>query len=154
MPETDRPRILAPAPLIYLAGFALVLAVHWIWPVSLTGHPGTPWIGRAVLFPGLALNLWGVWSMRRSGTPINPYRPTRVLVAAGPFRISRNPLYTGLHLVLLGLVLILDSLWGPAIMGGVALVMHLGVILPEERYLEARFGERYRRYRATVRRYL
>lgn len=154
MNEPDHPRVIGPAPVFYLAAFLLVPGLHWLWPLPIVGHPVTPWLGRAVLFIGLALNLWGLWSLKRHGTPINPYRPVRVLVSDGPFRFSRNPLYVGLHLVLFGLVLILDTAWGLAVLLVLLAVIHFGVILPEERYLEARFGGAYKRYRATIRRYL
>lgn len=150
--QRDHPRIIAPAPLLYLAAFVLVM--HWNWPLPVLNHAVLAWIGRAILVLGLALNLWGVWSMKRHRTPINPYRPVQTVVTTGAFRISRNPLYVGLDLILLGLVLILDSVWALAVLLVLLAVMHFGVILPEERYLEAKFGEKYNRYRATVRRYL
>ncbi len=59
----------------------------------------------------------------------------------------------GLDLVFLGLILILNKLWGALALLAVLVVMHYGVILREERYMEARFGEPYRQYCATTRRY-
>lgn len=154
MPQPDRPDIIAPPPLLYLAAVALVSGLHWAWPLPMVDHVLVAWTGWAVLLLGLALNLWGAWSMRRERTPINPYRPVAAIVTSGAFRISRNPLYVGLDLAVLGLVLILDSLWGIPILVALLAVMHYGVILPEERHLEKQFGQAYNRYRAAVRRYL
>lgn len=154
MPQPDRPPIIAPAPLLYLGAFLLVLGLHWNWPLPMLNHAVMEWIGRAILFLGLALNSWGVWCMLRNRTPINPYRPVKTIVSSGAFRISRNPLYVGLDLILLGLVLIFDSVWGFAVLLVLLAIMHYGVILPEERYLERKFGAEYRRYRGAVRRYL
>lgn len=154
MTGPDRPAIAVAPPLLYLAALAAVIALHWLWPVAILAYPAAAWIGAVLLALGLALNLWGAWSLKRARTPINPYRPTESVVTAGAFRVSRNPLYVGLDLVFLGVTLLLDSSWGVAVLAAVLVVMHYGVILPEERYLEARFGEPYRRYRARVRRYL
>lgn len=154
MTPRDRPGIVAPPPLLYIAALALVIALQWLWPLPILDHPAAAWIGWAALVPGLALNLWGAWSMKRARTPINPYHPVETLVTSGAFRVSRNPLYVGLDLVFLGATLVLDSLWGIAALPVLLAVMHYGVILPEERYLEERLGEPYRRYRAAVRRYV
>lgn len=154
MTQRDRPDIVAPPPLLYLAALVLVFALQWSWPLPILNLAVTSWLGWAALVLGLALNLWGVWSMKRARTPINPYRAVENIVTAGAFRLSRNPLYVGLDLVLLGVALMLDSLWGIVVLLVVLVVMHFGVILPEERYLEEKFGEPYRRYLAAVRRYL
>jgi protein-S-isoprenylcysteine O-methyltransferase Ste14 len=152
--ETDRPRIIAPAPLFYLPAFVFVTGLHWVWPLPIVDHPATPWVGRTILFPGLALHLWGVWSMKRHRTPINPLRPPTTVVSSGAFRFSRNPLYVGLNLALLGLVLILNTIAGLVLILTLFAIVHFGVILPEERYLERKFGDTYGRYRRLVRRYL
>ena len=72
----------------------------------------------------------------------------------GPYRFSRNPLYVGLAAASLGLTLALDTWWGIIVLALVLIVMHQGVVQREERYLEQKFGDGYRQYRATVRRYL
>lgn len=154
MTQRDRPAIIAPPPLLYLAAFALVVLLESVRPLSIPDHGVTAWIGWVALAAGLALNLWGAWSMKRARTPISPYRPADTIVTLGAFRVSRNPLYVGLDLVLLGLVLVLDSLWGLIVLAVLVAIMHYGVVLPEERYLEEKFGQAYRQYQATVRRYL
>jgi protein-S-isoprenylcysteine O-methyltransferase Ste14 len=87
-------------------------------------------------------------------TNIGPTLPSTAIVTTGPFRLSRNPLYLALTLLYLGLVLAFDSWWGIARLIPLLLVMHRGVILREERYLEAKFGDEYRRYKVSVARYL
>jgi protein-S-isoprenylcysteine O-methyltransferase Ste14 len=153
MTAKDHPDIVAPPPLLYVAALVVVVVLDWLWPMPILGRAAA-WSGGAILALGLALNLWGAHSMRRAETPINPYKPTESIVASGAFRISRNPLYLGLNLMFLGLTLILDSLWGIIALILLAVTMHHGVILQEERYLEEKFGEAYRRYREKVRRYL
>ena len=85
---------------------------------------------------------------------MDPVRPTAAIVTSGPFRFSRNPLYLALTLVYCGLSLAVNSWWGGVVLAPLLVVMHRGVVLREERYLERKFGETYRRYRSQVRRYL
>jgi protein-S-isoprenylcysteine O-methyltransferase Ste14 len=82
------------------------------------------------------------------------WMPTTALVTGGPYRISRNPIYLALTLVYLGLALAWGSLWPVVLLAPLLIVMRYGVIGREERYLEARFGDAYRAYRAAVRRWI
>src|SRR4029434_8133859 len=79
---------------------------------------------------------------------------TTAIVASGPFRFSRNPLYLALTLLYLGLTLAFNTWWGIVVLVPVLIIMHRGVVQREERYLEQKFGETYRQYRSKVRRYL
>ncbi len=92
--------------------------------------------------------------MERAGTNVNPREPTTALVVSGPFRFSRNPLYVALTLMYAGLAVVANAFWVLVLLVPVLLVLHSGVVRREERYLEAKFGEAYRQYRARVRRYL
>ena len=92
--------------------------------------------------------------MRRAGTNVNPRDPTTAIVVEGPFRFSRNPLYLSLILAYLGITLLVNALWPLLLLPPLLVVLHWGVIAREERYLEAKFGESYRVYKARVRRWL
>jgi len=92
--------------------------------------------------------------MLAAGTNIDPSLPTTALVTSGPFRFSRNPLYLALMLVYFGLSMIVNTGWGAPVLIPLLTIMHWGVILREERYLEKKLGESYRQYRSKVRRYL
>ena len=92
--------------------------------------------------------------MHGAGTNINPLMPTTSIVTSGPFRFTRNPLYVSLTLLYLGLTLAFNTWWGIVGLIPLLVVMHYGVVLREERYLEQKFGEMYRQYRSKVRRYL
>jgi len=80
--------------------------------------------------------------------------PTTAIVKSGPFRFYHNPLYLALMLLYLGLTLAFNTWWGIVLLVPVLIIMHCGVVLREERYLEQKFGETYRQYRSKVRRYL
>jgi protein-S-isoprenylcysteine O-methyltransferase Ste14 len=85
---------------------------------------------------------------------VNPGRPTTAITSSGPYRFSRNPLYVSLTLMFLGLTLAANTWWGLVLLVPVLMLMHFGVVLREERYLDRKFGETYRQYRASVRRYV
>ena len=91
--------------------------------------------------------------MKQAGTNVNHLQPATSLVITGPFRFSRNPLYLSLTILFAGLSLVVNTLWGFIALVPVLVVLHFGVILREERYLEAKFGESYRQYRSQVRRW-
>jgi protein-S-isoprenylcysteine O-methyltransferase Ste14 len=112
-------------------------------------------LGWALAVAGGLLVFWCVatFATRGRGTPA-PFDPPREFVAAGPYRYVRNPMYLGASGVILGAGLVLRS---PAIAGLSVLfllVFHLFVLLYEEPALQRRFGDPYRRYRSSVRRWL
>ncbi len=110
--------------------------------------------GTALLAVGILLLTSGVRTTRRAGAPINPTRAAHTLITAGPFRFTRNPLYLSLAVIYSGIALLLGALWALLALPFTLLVVSKGVIAPEERYLDATFGEAYRRYQARVRRWL
>jgi protein-S-isoprenylcysteine O-methyltransferase Ste14 len=152
--STDKPGVAAPPPLLYGSAFVLVLVFRWFWPIPISGHAGALWLGLALLVLGVGIAAWGIRTMQAAGTNVNPGLPTTVIVASGPFRFSRNPLYLALTLLHLGLTLAFNTWWGIVVLVPVLIIMHRGVVLREERYLEQKFGESYRQYLSTVRRYL
>lgn len=106
-------------------------------------------IGAFAVWNGAAL-----WLMARRRTALLPGGATRVILDRGPFGMSRNPLYVGLIALDAGLALLWPSLWALFFVPlGVAAV-RWGAILPEERYLSAKFGPQYDDYRQRVRRWL
>ena len=154
MTASDNPGVVAPPPFIYLAAFVLVLVLRWLRPMPIVGGAAALWLGLVCIATGFGIAVWGRRTMKSAGTNINPSRPATAIVRSGPFRYSRNPLYLALTLLFLGLSLAFDTWWGVVVLLPLAAVMHRGVVLREERYLDRKFGETYRQYRADVRRYL
>jgi protein-S-isoprenylcysteine O-methyltransferase Ste14 len=72
----------------------------------------------------------------------------------GPYRWSRNPIYVALTLIYAGIALVIGSPWLLLLMPAIVAILHFGVVAREERYLEAKFGQSYLGYKASVRRWL
>lgn len=149
----DHPGVVVPPPLIYFTGLAAgYLAGRWL-VVSWLSRSIAHGIGYSLVIAGLAFASWAALLMLRARTHMLPFRPATALVTSGPFRLSRNPLYVSLTLVYTGLAIAYAPLALPLLPVVIAAMQRL-VISREERYLEARFGEQYRQYKRTVRRWI
>ena len=153
-PSSDTAKVLVLPPLLYGVALAVGFLLQWLAPRAILSSDTRYWAGGIVLALGLFVAAWGRRHMDRAGTNVNPREPTTALVVSGPFRFSRNPLYVALTLAYAGLAFLANAFWVLVLLVPVLLVLHYGVVRREERYLEAKFGEAYRRYRARVRRYL
>jgi len=135
---------------------AAMWAFSRYWPVLIVVSP--PWnrIGWYVMALSPIAPIAAFVEFFRAHTTVNPHKPesASALVTSGIYRWTRNPMYLGLSILLLGWAVELGSLvgfLGPVLF--VLLIQHVQ-IRPEERALRARFGEDYARYHARVRRWL
>ena len=150
------PGVRFPPPLLYVAG----LVTGWILDRRVRALPliGDPDVvadfGMLLVTLGLALTVWGMLTFRAARTAIIPMRGASRLVKQGPYRFTRNPMYTGFTLMYLGATALMYSAWPLlALPIVVALLIRL-VIEREEAYLQDAFGADYSDYRARVRRWL
>lgn len=113
-------------------------------------------VSMALAALGIGISAAGTWSFWRVRTTVNPTRPeaTTSLVATGVFRLTRNPMYLGLFLVLAGWAAHLANiaaLAGPLLFG---LYITRFQVLPEERVLAAKFGQDFEAYKLRTRRWI
>lgn len=141
-------------PLLFAAPLVAALALQRVRPWNLPLPSGARLVGVGVVAAGAALAGSGGATFRRHGTTVVPHHVVSALVTDGPYRLSRNPMYTGLALVTAGTALWSRSWWPLAAMSGGVLATQQLVIRPEEEYLAARFGADYDSYRSRVRRWL
>lgn len=152
--QGDHPGVVAFPPLIYVLPWLVGLGLHLLFPVHLVAPAPSHVAGGMLLMLAVTLAVWGRRAMARADTDPNPMHPTTALVVDGPFRFSRNPLYVSLTLFYLGLTLAVNALWPLVLLPFVLLIIQRGVVEREERYMERKFGEAYRSYRARVRRWI
>jgi protein-S-isoprenylcysteine O-methyltransferase Ste14 len=110
--------------------------------------------GIFVGFCGLALAASGVFSFKKAGTAIKPFEPSTVLVTNGLYRFTRNPMYLGLVILLIGVASYLGSLTPYVVIPVFFLTMQQCFIKHEEAFLENIFGQEYLDYKDKVRRWL
>jgi protein-S-isoprenylcysteine O-methyltransferase Ste14 len=110
--------------------------------------------GALIAVFAAALFIWSIRIFHAAGTPVPGNRPTTTIVKAGPYRFSRNPIYLAFSLFQTGLALGVNDAWLLVTLLPAIFVMSFVVIPREERYLEACFGDEYKRYKASVRRWL
>ncbi|MEB2345394.1 MAG: isoprenylcysteine carboxylmethyltransferase family protein [Deltaproteobacteria bacterium] len=149
-------RIFPPA--VPLLAILLGVALDRLWPLDLGSvlpAPACYWIGGGIVVGAVAgLGAWSVSLFRRGGQSENPWRPTTEIVERGPFRLTRNPMYLQMVLVCAGFAILLANGWILLLVPLVAWLLQRLAILPEEAYLEAKFGEAYLGYKRRVRRWL
>lgn len=117
---------------------------------------GPVWDGIGIALIALALGLmgWAVAAMRAARTTIVPHRDPQALVTGGPFRWTRNPIYLGDAIVLLGAVFWTGTLLGLSLVPLFVAIITRRFILPEEDRLRAAFGQRFADWAADVRRWI
>jgi len=111
-------------------------------------------LGWLLAGAGVALAASAIVLFRRAGTSPVPIQPTTALVAQGPYRFTRNPMYVGLAALYAGIALLVNSLWPLVLLPVVLIAIRWWVIAREEAYLERKFGDAYRAYTRRVRRWL
>jgi protein-S-isoprenylcysteine O-methyltransferase Ste14 len=151
----DHPRIVAFPPLLWLIGAVVSVLVHYfVFSIRILPEPLAMILGIVCLLVGPSLALPALFTMRAAGTHANPAKPALLIVRGGPYRFTRNPMYLALCLVQAGIGFLLNDWITLLFVVPLALILHFGVILPEERYLEAKFGEQYLALKREVRRWI
>jgi protein-S-isoprenylcysteine O-methyltransferase Ste14 len=151
----DHANVIVIPPLLHLGSIALGIVAHWFLRLEFP----LPFVFRAVmgialLGGGVAISIAFSRAFRRTGQDRNPNTPTPRLITTGPYRTSRNPAYVALIAIQVGIGLLLDNVWILLVLIPVLVIMHYGVIIREEAYLERAFGDEYLRYKENVRRWL
>jgi protein-S-isoprenylcysteine O-methyltransferase Ste14 len=156
--ERDGAVVRFPPPLLPLVTILAGLGLEHLWPLFPQVDLPTPWrywIGT--LFAAGAFIILGVWPVvmfRRSGQSPIPTRPTPLIIERGPYRFTRNPMYLQMVLVCIGVAVIASSAWIIVLTPVCAWALDRIAIVPEEAYLERKFGASYLAYKRRVRRWL
>jgi protein-S-isoprenylcysteine O-methyltransferase Ste14 len=141
-------------PVYLLAAVILMVLLHRFAPVRQLIQWPWRWVGVAVIVGGLMFGFSAVALFRRHRTTLRPGQASTMLVDRGPFRVTRNPMYLGMTIALVGVALLLGSATPWAVVPLFAWVINRNVIPLEERMLLGAFGDDYARYQARVRRWI
>jgi len=149
-------RVRLPPPLVFLGSTLLGVAFQYVVaPARVPVDRAISAIGGILIIAaGLGLIVSARILFKRTGQNPAPWKPSPELILKGPYRFTRNPMYLGVTLVELGLGLAVNNLWISLFAAPALLTVHFIAVLPEEKYLNEKFGESYKAYLSRVRRYL
>lgn len=145
------------SPLGLLTACAIGVAAFGRWmPIADHRFPGQGAVAVSLIVLGFVIAAAGVAEFRRHKTTVNPLEPSRSssVVRTGIYRYTRNPMYLGMALVLLGVAVFWASAPGSAIVAAFCFYIQRFQIVPEERALQRLFGEEFASYRSRVRRWI
>ena len=152
-----RPNTLPWPPIVYIAAVAAATLLNWLVPLPWIPGPLSELlfaVGWLVVGGALVIEFSAMRTMARAKTTIMPHRGSDHLVTGGPFSFTRNPIYLGNTMLMIGIGLIAGIVWFILLAPVDAFVTQKLAIEREERHLEIRFGKKYRDYAKKVRRWI
>ena len=153
--DVDSAKVTFPPPLIYIGMLLLGLALDRIMPWSAGLTDTGRYYGSGLLFASALFYLLAASDrFRKIGTDVKPWKTTSAIVDDGVYAFTRNPMYLGMALFYVGLGIILSSLGVFLLLPVLIATIQTQVIAREERYLEGKFGDEYRKYKTRVRRWI
>jgi protein-S-isoprenylcysteine O-methyltransferase Ste14 len=152
---TDAPNVMIHPPIALGMALVIAFALNWIYPLPFI-PPEVPHLelGLVLILLALLLVRWSVQTFRNAKTNILTSQSTTTIVSTGPFAHSRNPIYVGALVGVIGFAAAANSLWFLVALVVIAFVLRYGVIAREEIYLGRKFGAQYLDYKTKVRRWL
>lgn len=153
--DEDSAKVTFPPPFIYLGTLLVGLLADWLLGISLSVSVTVRVAVLIVLLvAGSALLIAARTHFVRAETDVKPWKTSSAIVSRGIYAFTRNPMYLGMALIYLGLAIAFVSLSALVLLPLLFAAIQTQVIAREERYLEAKFGDEYRAYKARVRRWL
>lgn len=141
-------------PTYFLGAVLIAVVLHFLLPVRQILY--FPWclLGLAPLVIGIMLNLLADRALKKHNTTVKPFEESSALITDGVFRITRNPMYLGMVLILFGVAMLLGSAAPFVVIFLLAALLDRVFIAPEEQMLNDTFGEQFREYRRRVRKWI
>lgn len=151
----DRANVLVQPAVLFILLVAAGSGLDLLLPLRFlpAGFPAA-WVGGSVWLVGFVLAGLAIVQFRRRGIEEQTHTPTAEIVDTGLFAFSRNPIYLGAHIGIVGIAILYDILWILAALVPFYLVIRYGVVAREEAYLERKFGKAYLDYKTRVRRWI
>lgn len=137
-----------------LISLIVMTGLHFYLPLTRIIEAPWSYLGAALIVIGIVVSASGAGMFRRAGTPVKPFERSTTLVTHGVYRFTRNPMYLGLLIVLIGAAVAFGTLtpWFPIPI--FFLIVHTQFIRGEEEFLEGIFGADYLAYKKRVRRWI
>lgn len=151
--QLDSPSVITLPPNIILLALVSGIVLDWFFQSNFGYIWG--WLGLCLLFSAIGVILYCAKLFKQAGTNIRPDQPTLTLIIdKGPYQYSRNPIYLSFLVAFAGLSFLADAPVMLLLMFPLFYVFDRHVIVPEEKYLENKFGDDYKFYKNRVRRWI
>lgn len=141
-------------PIWFLLSIILMVGLHLLLPIRQLFFSPITYFGLIAIALGVTTILFCAYLFKRNQTAIVPFRESSYLIRENIFNYSRNPIYLGMIIILIGVWIYLGSLTPVFIIPLFSWLIQELFITEEEKMLEERFGEEYKEYKATVRRWI
>jgi protein-S-isoprenylcysteine O-methyltransferase Ste14 len=141
-------------PVYFLLTLIAMTGLNFLAPIARVVPAPWSYAGGAIILLGIALAAVAAGSFKRAGTPVVPFEISTALVTTGLYRITRNPMYLGLVLALVGVAVLLGTLTPFFPIPVFVWIIQARFIRGEERFLEELFGAEYLAYKSKVRRWI
>ncbi|MBI3537147.1 MAG: isoprenylcysteine carboxylmethyltransferase family protein [Chloroflexi bacterium] len=152
--RSDVAGVIAPPPLLFFVPLAIGVALNYFFPLTFLPRDLALILAAPFIAVGAILSGWAFRAFTRANTPPEPWEPTRALIVDGPFRFTRNPIYLAFTLIYIGVTFGFNAGWAAIFLPFVLFTLQRGMIAREEKYLEKKFGDAYRAYKARVRKWI
>ena len=155
--HTNTPHVILPPPVFFVSALLLGIVLDRVLPIAVAPPFAYPFLRLAAILISTAsgsLAAAAFLTLRRHHTTFKTDRPVAALVTTGPFRLTRNPLYLSLALLIVAVSAFLNSPWAIAFLVPALVLVQRHAIRPEERYLLQAYGSEYEKYCRNVRRWV
>ena len=149
----EQPRKIVPPVWLILSILSMYLLDRFL-PIGVFSGFFVWGFASAFILAGLMLNIYSAGLFKKADTPLIPFHKSTSLVITGPFKVTRNPMYLGMVLLLVGIAIALGSLLPFLVVAVFIVIIQTQFIVGEERFMETLFGESYIDYKKRVRRWL
>ncbi len=145
--NNENPGVIFPPPLILLSFLVAGALLQFIFPLGVFAPFSIFSLqffdGLAIILVGIGLALWGVKTFSKAGTNVATHQAALLVVVDGPYKFTRNPMYMGMQILLIGVGIMFSSEWFLLLWPIFFLILRFGVVAREERYMREKFGEQY-----------
>jgi protein-S-isoprenylcysteine O-methyltransferase Ste14 len=153
-PKTDHTSITIDAPVLLAIAILLTVVLQWLIPLPFLPSLPSRITGAILFIGGFVLGFPALRGMLKASTSPNPHRPATTLVRDATYRITRNPMYLGMLISYSGLFIFFQNPWFILFLPILIRLFTTWVIIPEEKYLEEKFGKEYLDFKSRVRRWI
>ncbi len=153
-PKTDHPQIKIDAPVLLAITILITIVLQRFLPLPFLPSLPSRIIGVILFVGGFSIGIPAFRGMLKAKTSPNPHRPTNALVFEGTYRITRNPMYLSMLVIYAGISIFFQNPWFIVFLPILAWLFTTWVIIPEEKYLEQKFGADYLDFKTRVRRWI